>query len=118
MNSVPDVTERRHRIRFDDVHPVPAKADLKKVDEDQLRANFGHILSRAVELAGLIDKDAANRLGVERAQFSRWLSGKENPMVWKFHADALLGPALIAAQAEVTPGAIIRTVIELERKVG
>lgn len=110
--------DEAHRSKFDDVRPVMAKADLKKVDEDHLRRNFGEILRRAVELAGLIEKEAADQMGVERAQFSRWLSGKENPQVWKFHAHALLGPALIAAQAEVTPGATIRTVIELERKVG
>jgi len=110
--------EASHRHNFDDVRPVPAKAVLTKVDEDAGRAKFGRILGRAVELSGLIDKDAAEQLGVERAQFSRWLSGKENAHVWKFQAHDLLGPALIAAQAEATPGATIRTVIELERKVG
>ena len=101
-----------------DVRPKQAKASIKKVDDADSRVKFGAILRRAVELAGLIEKDAADRLGADRAQFSRWLSGKENAMVWKFHADELLGPALIAAQAEVTPGAVIRTVIELERRVG
>ena len=114
-NAVVDVS---HRINLDDVRPQMAKADLKKVDEDTLRRNFGEILRRAVELAGLIEKEAADQLAVDRAQFSRWLSGKENAHVWKFQAHELLGPALIAAQAEVTPGATIRTVIELERKVG
>jgi len=116
-NSLVATAPESHRHNFDDVPLTMAKANLTKVDEDELRARFGRILARAVELAGLIDKDAAQRLGVERAQFSRWLSGKENPMVWKFHADELLGPALLAAQAEQTPGATIRTVIELTRKV-
>lgn len=110
--------ESSHRLNVDEVRPVMAKVVLNKMDDDALRARFGQILSRAVELAGLIDKQAADELGVDRAQFSRWLSGKENAQVWRFHAHALLGPALIAAQAEVTPGATIRTVIELERKVG
>jgi hypothetical protein len=107
-----------HHIKFDEVAPVMAKADRKKVDEAVQRQRFGEILRRAVELSGLIEKDAADQMDVERGQFSRWLSGKENAHVWKFQAHELLGPALIAAQAEVTPGATIRTVIELERKIG
>lgn len=97
-----------------------AKADLagvKKVD-DVGRQRFGAVLARSVELAGLIDKEAAARLKVDDGQFSRWLRGVENPQVWRFHQDELLGPALIAAQAEVTEGATVRTVIELRRKVG
>jgi hypothetical protein len=107
-----------HHIHFDDVAPTMAKANLKKVDDATGRARWGEILRRAVELSGLIEKEAAERLKVDRAQFSRWLSGHENAHTWKFHIDELLGPALIAAQAEVTLGATIRTVIELERKVG
>jgi hypothetical protein len=107
-----------HHIKFDDVHPVMAKADLTKVDEARGRAKWGAILRRAVELAGLIEKEAAEQLKVDRAQFSRWLSGHENAHTWKFHVHDLLGPALLAAQAEETEGATIRTVIELRRKVG
>lgn len=108
----------RPRLNVDEVRPVMAKASLKKIDDDLARARFGQILARAVELAGLIDKQAADELGVDRAQFSRWLTGKENAQVWRFQRHDLIGPALIAAQAEVTPGATIRTVIELQRKIG
>jgi len=108
----------RHLIKFDEVPLVMAKASLNKVEESQARKGFGEILRRAVELAGLIEKEAAEQMGVDRAQFARWLGGQENPQVWRFQRHPLIGPALIAAQAEVTPGATIRTVIELERKVG
>jgi hypothetical protein len=116
--SVPESEPIRHLHNFDDVVMKPAKAALTKKDDEQLRREFGLILARAVELSGLIDKEAADQLGVERSQFSRWLTGKENAQVWRFHAHELLGPALIAAQAEATHGATIRTVIELSRKVG
>jgi len=117
-NSIATETANGHRNSFDDVRPVMAKADLKKVADAQKRRAFGQILSRAVELAGLLDKDVCDRLDVDRGQLSRWFSGMENAQVWKFQADDLLAPALIAAQAEVTPGATIHTVIELTRKVG
>jgi hypothetical protein len=107
----------RHRHTFEDVPLVMAKVDLTKGDQDAGRRFFGEVLRRAVELAGLLEKEAAEQMGVERSQFSRWLNGKENAQVWRFHAHDLLGPALLAAQAEVTPGATIRTVIELQRKV-
>ena len=117
-NSVAPQPAPSHRIKFEDVPLTMAKAVLTKGDESQGRRKFGEILRRAVELAGLIEKEAAEQMGVDRAQFSRWLSGLENPQVWRFQRHALIGPALIAAQAEVTPGATISTVITLERKVG
>jgi len=100
--------------RFANVTLRQAKADLHSVENaDEGRASFGAVLRRAVELAGLAEKDAADRLGVDRAQFSRWFSGKENAQVWKFHADPVLGPALIRAQAEATRGVAVRTVIDI-----
>jgi hypothetical protein len=116
--NVANVEGDSHRIKFDDVRPQMAKADLNKVADDQKRAKFGGILRRAVELSGLIEKEAAEQLKADRGQFSRWLSGQENAQVWKFFADELLGPCLLAAMAEETPGATIRQVIELQRKVG
>lgn len=116
-DSVAESNGARHLIKFDDVPLTMAKASLNKVDESRWRKEFGEILRRSVELAGLIEKEAAEQMGVDRAQFSRWLGGQENPQVWRFQRHPLIGPALIAAQAEVTPGATIRTVIELERKV-
>lgn len=117
-SSVRDTTPSGHRNSLASVRPTMAKADLKKVEEEKGRRIFGQICARAVELAGLIDKEAAARLGVEPPQFSRWLAGTENPQCWRFHQDDLLGPALIAAQAEQTEGVTMRTVIELRRKVG
>jgi hypothetical protein len=110
-----------HPLSLEKGEKLMAKAGLtpiNKLDEAKFRAYFGAILGRAIELAGLIDKEAADQLGVDPAVLSRWLSGKENAQMWRFQAHETLGPALLAAQAEATPGATIRTVIELERKVG
>jgi len=117
-NSLAPKATQSHRHNFDDLPYRMAKADLIKVAEEAARTRFGQILRRSVELAGLIEKDAADQLGVERAQFSRWLNGKENAQTWRWNEHEILGPSLIAAIAEVTPGAVIRTVIELQRKVG
>jgi len=112
--------DRAPRQSLDTVTTRMAKVETLNVQkkDEVARQRFGRVLARSVELAGLIDKEAAARLKVDFSQFSRWLLGKENGQVWRWHDDELLGPALIAAQAEVTEGAIVRTVIELRRKVG
>lgn len=110
-----------HHNSLDGVAPRMAKvglARLKNLEQDRYRKQFGQILRRAVELGGLIDKEAADQLGVDPAQLSRWYSGAENAQCWRFHAHETLGPCLLAAMAEETPGATIRQVIELQRKVG
>lgn len=116
--SVANVSGDRHRNSFADVRPTMAKADLKKVDEAEKRRKFGQILARAVQIAGLMNKEVCERLVVDAGQLSRWFAGTENAHVWKFQDDELLGPAFLEAQAEVTPGATIRKVIELTKVVG
>lgn len=111
-------SDKAHHTKFDDVRPTMAKAALTKSEEASGRAKWGAILRRAVELAGLIEKEAAERMKTDRAQFSRWLGGQENAQTWRFYCDELLGPCLLAAMAEETQGVVIRTVIELSRKVG
>ena len=116
--TVNGATSGGHRHNFDDVRPTMAKADLTSVEIGKKRQQFGEILRRAGELASLMDKEIADRFGIDRAQLSRWYSAAENAQVWRYFADDLLGPALVAALAEATEGASIRTVIELHRKVG
>ena len=93
-----------------------AKANLHKLDEQAGREAYGKVLRRAVELAGLIDKDAADQLGVDRAQFCRWLAGSENAQCWRFHQHAKLSVALIQAEAERTPRTRVRIHIEIDRE--
>jgi hypothetical protein len=105
-----------HLLSREMSHPAMAKADLTNRENDH-RRRFGRVLARAVELASLTNSEAADRLHVDRAQFQRWLSGAENAQVWRFHVNEILGPCLLAAQAEDTEGATIRQIIELQRKV-
>lgn len=106
----------RHLLCRETPSPSMAKADLTNREHDEKRA-FGVVLARMVELASLTNSEAADRLKVDRAQFQRWLSGAENAQVWRIKANELLGPCFLAALAEETPGAVIRQVIELQRKV-
>lgn len=89
---------------------------------DQRQAH-GRVLRRAAQLAGYeSDKELASALGdVSKSQLSEWFAGTENPQTWRFQQHAVLGPALLLAQAEDETGYVVRHVIEgppLQRKVG
>lgn len=106
-----------HPQRLEDVRPAMAKADLKKVEQQQREAH-GRVLARAIQLAKLSQKEAADLLGTDESTLSRWLAAKESQQTWRFQQHPTLGPALLVAQAEDETDVIVRHVIEVSRKVG
>ena len=117
MSSIANVTDRAHPQRLEDVRPTMAKADLKKLEQLQREAH-GRVLARALQIAGLTQKEAAAALGTDESTLSRWIAAKESQQTWRFQQHRKLGAALLLAQAEDETGVIVRHVIELERKVG
>lgn len=95
-----------------------AKADLASLTIREKRAAYGQILRRASELAGMNRDETADALSVDKAQLSRWWSGDENGQAWRYQAHPVLKQTLLVAQAEATQGAVVKMLIELERKVG
>lgn len=95
-----------------------AKADLPAVTLRDKRAHYGQILRRSRELAGMNRDETAHALSVDPAQITRWESGDENAQTFRYQAHPVLKSTLLIAQAEATQGAIVRTLIEVERKVG
>lgn len=87
-----------------------AKLDLTNREE---RAEYGAILRRASEIAGLNRDETADALKVDPAQVSRWWSGDEAAQPWRYRRCEKLRRALIAADAEDATGVIVRTVIEI-----
>lgn len=96
-----------------------AKATLRNPEMDGGREMVGAAIRRAVALAGLSHKEAAAQIGVNDAQFGKWLSGNENPQVHKVFAVEALRQPLVLALAEQceTEGISVRTVVTLERKL-
>jgi hypothetical protein len=104
-----------------------AKADLNSVEKGH-RAAQGRVLKRAIELAGMNDKEAGAVLGavvpggkpIDKAQLSRWFGGDENAQTWRFLAVPLLRDAYRLAEAEDAGESIgnvtVRTVIEMTRR--
>jgi hypothetical protein len=86
------------RTSFGPARPRMAKVDPNKVAEDK-RA-YGALLRRAVEIAGLTDTDAADKLELHRATLSKWFVGTENPQMWRWHAVPVLRKAFREAEAE------------------
>lgn len=95
-----------------------AKADLPGITLRDKREEYGKILRRSRELAGLNRDQTAHALNVDPAQITRWESGDENAQTFRYQAHPVLKSTLLVAQAEATQGAIVRTLIEVERKVG
>lgn len=106
------LAERRHRIRCETPSPHMAKAKLPDLTLREERAEYGAILRRASEIAGMNRDQTADALKVQPAQISRWWSGDEPAQVWRYRRNQKLRTALIAADAEDATGVIVRTVIE------
>lgn len=113
--TVTKAADRVHLLCRETPKPRMAKAMLADLTIREKRADYGEILRRAVDLAGLSRKEAAATLHVDEGQLGRWFSGDENPQTWRFTAHPVLKQMLLIAQAEATTGAIVRTLIEVER---
>ncbi len=92
-----------------------AKAALPVLTEREKRAKYGQILRRAHQVANLTRKEAALALGVDEGQLGRWLSGDENPQVWRYMASLVLRDALRIAEAEDAGHVVVETVIRMVR---
>jgi hypothetical protein len=118
MSSVPQSVDDAPRTRCETPKPRMAKAELPDRTISEKRADYGRILRRASELAGLNRDQTAEALRVDKAQISRWWSGDENAQTWRYQDHPVLKPTVLVAQAEATQGAVVEMLIRLERKAG
>lgn len=79
--------------RLEAVRPRMAKV-LNAVETPD-RAPVGAALRRAIAIVGLSDKEAADLLGLDKSQLSRWLSGGETIQLHRVYATKLHGPLAI-----------------------
>jgi len=92
-----------------------AKAELQSLTIREKRAEYGAVLRRASEIAGLNRDQTADELQVDKAQVSRWWSGDENAQSWRYQQHPTLRLAYLRAQGEVEHTRVrVRTVIEIE----
>lgn len=117
-NSMAERADSGPHTRCDEPKKRMAKVELPVVTLHDKRRDYGQILRRSRDLAGMNRDQTADALGVDPAQISRWESGDENAQTFRYQAHPVLKSTLLIAQAEATQGAIVRTLIEVERKVG
>lgn len=84
-----------------------AKA-IHSVDEARIRV--GKALRRAVQIIGLDDQQAADLIGVDKSQFSRWIRGVENPIVARIYSTKLHGPFAIEMARDASACVVETTV--------
>lgn len=92
-----------------------AKAELPDLTLREKRADYGQVLRRASEIAGMNRDQTAEALKVDPAQVSRWWSGDENPQTWRYRAHPDLRSAYLVAQAEKDPDAEVETIVRVKR---
>lgn len=109
----------RHHMSCETPRPRMAKATLPDLTLRENRAEYGRILKRARELAGMNRDECARALGdVDPSQVTKWETGEENQQTWRYRRHPTLKAAYKLAQGEAD-GAVLelREVITLAQKV-
>ncbi len=97
-----------HHNRLEQVRPTMAKV-LNAVENP--RAIVGAALRRAIGIVGLSDKEAADLLGIDKAQRSRWLSGGESIQLHCIYATKLHGPFAIEMARDAADSCVVVTTV-------
>lgn len=108
-------TRRAHLDRLEIPAPRPAKADLKDL-ENPWRLSVGRAVARAIQLAGLSQKEAAALVGRDQAQLQRWTTGAERPQLDALFAVDVLREPLVIALAALSEDIEITTQIAIRRR--
>jgi hypothetical protein len=97
--SKPDVSQQRIPCALP--KPTMAKALLNDRTLREKRAEYGHILRRTREIAGMNRDECARALGqLDPAQVSRFEAGTEPQPTWRYRSHPKLRLAYMEAQAE------------------
>ena len=101
--------------RLSDVHPQMLRAE----SESDRKKLVGRDVERSLALLGVSQKDAAFRMGYsDQGTVSRWCAGTERPHFDKLEAIEGFDEAWLRAKAERSARVKVRTVIEIQEKVG
>lgn len=95
------------------LHRVSEGGGLRMADLNEVaaaRAVVGAALRRAIGIVGLSDKEAAELLGMDKSQLSRWLAGAETIQLHRIYRTKLHGPFAIE-QARDAAGCTVETTV-------
>jgi hypothetical protein len=108
-------TDTAHLVSLDMPRAAMAKATVKEMDINWLRA-VGQSIERAVAIVGWSHKEAAAAIGVDAAEFGKWLSGERRPHFDRLFAVAPLRRPLVVSLAGLDDSARISTTIEFDAR--
>jgi hypothetical protein len=99
-----------HPLLPDIARPRMAKANVQILDINWMEA-VGRAIARAVSSAGWSKKEAAAKVGVDEAEFGKWLSGGRRPHFDRLLAVPELRTAVIKALAKLDPSIQVATTL-------
>lgn len=97
---LPKAASAAQRILGETPKPAMARATLDSRTLHDKRAEYGKVLRRTREIAGMTRDQAADALHVDPAQVSRFESGDEPQPTWRYRQHPTLRLAYMEAQAE------------------
>lgn len=116
-DSIRQELDRRHLLTSESTRPRMAKADLRKAEADEWKANVGRAIQRAYLLCGWTLKEFADKVKRDERQLARWISGEERPQLDTLFAVVALRQALIIALAELAgAGVEVETTVRVIRR--
>ena len=102
-NSLPATSAVSHPVLPDIGRPVMAKANVRTPDIDW-GFEIGQAIQRAVRRAGFSNKEAAAKVGVDDAEFGKWISGTRRPQLDRMFAVHELQKPLVIELAKLAAG--------------
>lgn len=103
-----------HPVLPDIGRPRMAKANVNSPDIDW-QEQIGRAIQRAVALVGWSNKEAAAKVGVDDAEFGKWLSGARRPQFDRLFAVEALRWPLILCLATMDDENEVETTIKRRR---
>ncbi len=108
-------SDRTHPVSLDIQRPVMAKANVQILDVDWMKV-VGAAIARAISIVGWSQKEAAAKVGVDAAEFGKWLSGERRPQLDRLFAVVELRQPLVMTLAGLADGVEIVTEIRFRRQ--
>lgn len=109
-----NAAQSAHPVLPDIGRPVMAKANVRTPDIGW-NEQIGRAIQRAVALVGWSNKEAAAKVGVDDAEFGKWLSGARRPQLDRLMAVEELRWPVMQCLAALDPDNELVTLIQRRR---
>lgn len=116
-NTMPDSTGARHHVLPDIGRPTMAKANVRTPDVVDWMVAIGAAIQQAVKDAKYSNKEAAAKVGVDDAEFGKWVNGTRRPQFDRLFAlPELRRPLVIAIALLAGEGVEVETTVTIRRR--